>query len=136
MALFNYERDLADVQDKYSQDNATNQYARFVSQQRFARNKDTMNRGFQEGFPQNVVAANRGMGSRIRSGVFGDRLGQMFSGFNRQMGNVEQDQAGAEAQFAQQQSLRDAAYQRALLLLQEQLTQQQAGESPFAAYQG
>lgn len=131
MGLYNYEKDLADVQDRYSQENATDQYARFISQQRFARQKDGMNRGFQQGFPGSVVQMNRGMGSRVKSGVFGDNLGRMFGNYNRQVGDVEHDQARQQAQFAQQQSMRDSAYQRALLLLQEQLSNERAGQSPF-----
>lgn len=133
--MYDYERNLADTQDRYAQDNATNQYARFISQQRFSRNKDAANQSFQRGFPSGVKRMNNGMGSHVRSGVFQDRLQQSFGDFNQNMGQMEADNAGQESQFATQQSLRDAQYQRALLLLQEQLAASQAGTDPFASYQ-
>lgn len=132
--MYDYERNLADTQDRYAQDNATNAYARFISQQRFSRNRDAANQTFQRGFPSGVVGLNHGMGSNVQSGVFRDKLGQAFGDFSQGMGNMEADQASQDSQFAQSQVLRDAQYQRALLLLQEQLGATQAAVNPFASY--
>lgn len=134
MQRYDYERNLADVQDKYGQEQATDAYAKFVSQQRFSRDRDTANQGFQRSFPGQVVSMNRGMGSKVRSGVFGQNLGNHFGDFNKQQASLDQAQAGEQAQFATQQALRDAAYRKALMLLQEQLTLGQVQENPAATY--
>ena len=132
--MYDYERNLANVQDQYAQDNATNQFARFVSQQRFSRNKDAANQSFQRGFPSNVVRMNQGQNQRVRSGMFGERLGNHFGDFSKNMGYMEADQAGQESQFAQAQAMRDNQYQKALLLLQEQMQAERGQVDPYAAY--
>lgn len=134
MQRYDYERNLADLQDKYGQDQATDAYAKFISQQRFKRQRDLSNQGFQRQFPEAVVGMNRGMGSRVRSGVFGSRLQNHFGDFNNALGQLDQDEAGEQSQFAIQGAQREQAYRRALMLLQEQLAQGQAGASPFATY--
>lgn len=134
MQRYDYERNLADLQDKYGQDQATDAYAKFISQQRFKRQRDLSNQGFQRQFPEAVVGMNRGMGSRVRSGVFGSRLQNHFSDFNQNLGQLDQSQAAEQSQFELQAAQRKQAYQRALMLLQEQLAAGQVGESPFASY--
>lgn len=133
---FQFETQTADLQNKYAQDNAAQEYGRFLGQQRYARNREGMNRNYMRSFPKFTGQWAGRLGSGVKSGVFTQDLTNNVNDFNRQLGEVDTDQATAEGQFASQQAMRDAAYQRALLALQEQFAAQQASANPFAAYQG
>jgi len=134
MQQYEYQSRLGDLQDKYGQDEATNAYARFISQQRFKRDREMGNQTFQRGFPQAVVRMNRGMGRHIKSGVFGSNMQNHFGDFNRGMAQIDENQAADESGAALQQAQRQQAYQRALMLLQQQLASGQLGQNPFASY--
>ena len=136
MQQYDYQRNMADLQDKYSQDQATNAYARFISQQRFKRDRETGNQSFQRSFPQAIVGMNRGMGSRIKSGVFGSNMQNYFGDFNKGMAQLDEAEGADQGQFTMLQNQKADAYRRALLLLQEQYAQGRASDSPFATYVG
>jgi hypothetical protein len=136
MALYDYEKSLADLQNKYSQDEATNAYARFISKQRFARQRQDSTKGYQQAFPGTVAQLGRGQTSGIRSGVFLNRLNQFVGGQNQGMARLNEDEAAFDSNEAQNQALRQAQYQQSLLALQEELNRQRAMQNPYAPYQG
>lgn len=135
-SAFQFETQTADLQNRYAQDNAVNEYGRFVGQQRYARNREDMNQNYMRAFPKFTGRWAGRLGAGVKSGVFQQDLTNNVNDFNRSLGQVDTDQAVAEGQFAAQQAMRDAAYRRSLLALQEQFAAQQAGTNPFAAYQG
>lgn len=136
MAAFQFETQLADLQNKYNQDNAAQEYGRFISQQRFGRQFDDMNRNYMRAFPGFTGKWAGRLGSDVKSGVFNQDLGNYVNDYGRQMNQLTEDQASTMGNYQMQQAQRDAAYQRALLALNEQLAAERAAVSPFAAYQG
>lgn len=136
MALYDYEKSLGDLTNKYSQDEATNAYARFISKQRFSRQRQDSATGYQRAFPGFVAQANHGMGSGIRSGVFGQKLNQFVGDYNQGQDRLNQDEAGFDANDVQNQASATGNYQQSLLALQEELARQRAMANPYAGYQG
>jgi len=136
MALYDYEKGLADLQNKYSNDEATNAYARFISQQRFNRQRQDMTQGYQRQFPQFTGHFAHQLGSGIRSGVFQDKMNQFVGDYNQGQARLSEDQAGFESNDAAQTALRGSQYQQSLLALQEELDRQRAMTNPYQGYQG
>ena len=136
MAAFQFETQLADLQNKYSQDQATQEYGRFLGQQRFSRGREDTNRDFMRSFPKFTGQWAGRLGSGVKSGVFQQDLGDYVGDFNRSQGRMDQDQAASEGQFVTNQAIQSSSYQRALLALQEQLAAQRASQNPFQGYQG
>jgi hypothetical protein len=136
MSMFQFETQTADLQNRYAQDSAQSEYGRFMGQQRYARNREGMNRDFMQRFPRFTGQWAGRLGSGVKSGVFKQGLTDNVNNFNRALGEVDTDQAASEGQFATQQAMRDAAYRRSLMALQEQFAAQQASADPFAAYSG
>jgi hypothetical protein len=134
--MFQFETQTADLQNRYAQDNAQSEYGRFMGRQRYARNREGMNRDYMQQFPRFTGKWAGRLGANVKSGVFNEGLTQNVNNFNRALGEVDADQASAEGQFATQQAMRDAAYRRSLMALQEQFAAQQASANPFAAYTG
>ena len=136
MGAFQFETQLADLQNKYAQDNAAQEYGRFISQQRFGRQMDDMNRNYMRAFPKFTGRWAGRLGSDVKSGVFNQDLANNVNDYGRQLNQVTQDQATEMGNYAATQAQRDAAYQRALLALQEQFAYERANQNLFAAYQG
>lgn len=136
MALFEYEQQLADLQNKYAADKAAQEYGRFLSQQRYSRDNYNMKQNFQTRFPQMTGGlARRGFGSQVGSGRVGADVGQMVNQFNTAQGQLAQSQATDEGYFQTQQANQESAYQAAVLRLMEQMKATQAQQNPFATYQ-
>jgi hypothetical protein len=136
MGAYSFESQIADLSNRYNQDNAANEYGRFVSQQRFGRQRADMNRGYLSQFPKFTGAWAGRLGSGIKSGVFHQALTDNVNGFNRNMSDLDTSEAttlgGMDALTAQRQ----AAYQRSLLAAQEDYARSQASQDPYAAYRG
>jgi hypothetical protein len=133
MGLYDIENRYADLQDKYGQNQAINQYANFVGQQRFKRQREDMNTGFQRSFPKFTGSWAKRLGSNVRSGVFREKLGQNVGDFGRALGRVETDQMNDQGQFEANKAREFDAYQKALLRTQEEMARQRAAMS---SYQG
>lgn len=134
-SLFDYESGLSDLSEKYAQDDATSQYARFISKQRFGRDREDANRSYGRAFPQFTGQYAKRLGSGIKSGVFQEKLSQNVGDYNRTLGRMDEDEAGFDSNFEQNRALKESSYNRALLQLQEQLQRQRVMENPFASYQ-
>lgn len=136
MSVFQFETQLADLQNKYAQDEATQAYGRFLGQQRFARQREDMDRGFTRGFPRFTGQWAGRLGSDVQSGVFKQSLRDTMNDFGRSMDRLDADEAGFMGQAQSDQARRAGAYQRALLALNEGLGARRAAQDPFAAYTG
>lgn len=137
MALYDYEKQLSDLQNQYSNDEATNAYAQFISQQRFNRQRQDMAQSYQRQFPQFMGQfARRGVNQGIRSGNMLTQLGNFVGDYNQSQDRLSEDQAQGTANYDQAQAAHQAQYQQALLALQEELQRQRAMANPFAPYQG
>lgn len=136
MSVFQFETQLADLQNKYAQDEADQEYGRFLGQQRFARQREDMNRGFTRNFPRFTGQWAGRLGSDVQSGVFKQSLRDTTNDFGRSLDRLDADEAGFMGQFKADQARRAGAYQRALLALNEGLGARRASQDPFAAYTG
>lgn len=136
MAAFQFETQLADLQNKYAQDNAVQEYGRFLGQQRFSRQREDMNRNYTRQFPRFTGRWAGRLGSDVKSGVFRQDLTDNVNDFGRELTRLDETQAADQGNYATMQAQREAAYRRALLALNEQFAAQRANQSPFAAYQG
>lgn len=136
MALYDYEKQLSDLTDRYAQDDATSAYANFIGQQRFSRQREDNNKGFTRAFPQFTGQWARRLGSGIQSGVMGDKLNQFVGDYTQGQGRLNEDQAQQNSQYESQRTMANSSYQRALLALQEELQRQRATADPYAAYRG
>lgn len=131
MSAFQFETRLADLQNRYAQDNAAQEYGRFLGQQRFSRQREGMNRDYMRQFPQFTGRWAGRLGDGVKSGVFNESLTNNVNDFGRSMGQVDQDEAGFQGNFAATQAQREAAYRRALLALNEDFAAQRANQNPF-----
>lgn len=131
MSAFQFETQLADLQNKYAQDNAVQEYGRFLGQQRFSRQREDMNRDYMRQFPRFTGRWAGRLGSGVKSGVFNEALTNNVNDFGRSMTRLDESQAGEEGNFATMQAQREAAYRRALLALNEQFAAQRANQNPF-----
>jgi hypothetical protein len=95
-----------------------------------------MNKGFQQSFPKFTGQYARRLGSNVRSGRLGADLTQMTNQYTQNVGDLQTQQAGFQSQFAADQARRQAAYQQALLMLQEQMAAERANQDTFAPYTG
>lgn len=136
MGLYETEKARSDLQNNYANDDATNAYARFISQQRFARQKQDLTQGYQRQFPQFTGNYAHQLGSGIHSGVFGQKLNQFVGDYGQAQGRLAEDQAGDESNFQQMYGLHQGQYQQALLALNDELGRQQAMTNPYQGYQG
>lgn len=131
-SLFDYERQLNDLHQRYNDESATHQYARTMSQQRFSRDLEGFDRNYQKAFPSFTGGFAGRLGSGVQSGVFRQKLGDMVGGFNRDRSNMNTDFASSEANYVNQGASRDSAYQKAILQLQEEIARQRAMTDPYA----
>lgn len=135
MAVYEYNNAVSDLTNKYGQDQATQAYGRFLGQQRFGRQRVDMDRNFQGGFAKMAGGfARRGFGSKIQSGRVAADTADAINGYQRQAGQLDQEQAGFEGDWNMRNGMQDANYRAALQRLQEQLSQGQALSDPFAIY--
>jgi len=120
--------------DKGIQDVMQN-YGRFLGQERFRRGMSDANRMFKEQFPNIGRSYNRR--GLYHSGLRRGAQTQEAQNFQRQTDRFRQDYATEQSALEQQQALRDAQYQNAMLSLYEQMQQARAaGYDPYGALRG
>jgi hypothetical protein len=136
MSVFNFETRTADLQNRYAQDNAAQEFGRFLSQQRFGRERRDMNDRFTQAFPRRTGQWARRLGSDVRSGLMTQDVTDFSNRYAQQLADVDTQQASTEAQFQGDMAARQAAYQRSLMALQEELARSRASQNPFAMYGG
>jgi len=100
-AYGNYERQKADVNQKYGQQATTNAYGRFISQQRGQRGLNDSFQGYQRQFPQQTSQfGRRGLsGSGVSSGVMRNSMNNFVGDFARDFGRQQQDMTQQGQQF-------------------------------------
>lgn len=137
MGLFDLEQRLADTEYKYGQDRAAQEFGRFLSQQRFNRQRFDMDEGFRRGFPKVTAGlAQRGFGANVRGGQVGRTLNRTVGEFARNVDDLNTEQAGSEANFVAQSVGAESAYRQAILRLMEQIAAERAAANPFSSVGG
>ena len=108
---------------------ASQEYGRFLGQQRFRRQQGDMARDFTKGIPKvQQHYSDRGLG---RSGMKQRSQREFGQDTQRQMQRHQQDWAGQQQGWALQDSQEDAMYNQNLLDLYEQFAARRAIGSPF-----
>lgn len=131
---YSYYQGVADLKNRYRQDNATQEYGRFLGQQRFSRQKEDLNKGFQHSFPAFTARYAKRFGSNVRSGRTAADLTDYTNNFANQMGAVDEAQAAFQGDFNMKHTQGQANYLAALQRLKDQLHNGQAIASPFDVY--
>lgn len=136
-SAYNYASGSADLTNKYGQDQAVNDYARFISQRRGTRRLDDMQRGMMRQFPSfNSSWARRGINSDVRSGLHSEAVGNYASDYARNYNRTLEDQAGEQAGYDLRAGQLGADFQTQLQKLYEKLMLDRGGVDPFAALRG
>lgn len=135
MALYEYENQLADLQNQYAQAQAAQEYGRFVGQQRFNNSRTDLDNQFKNNFGRLTGSLARRFGSNVRSGRIGADVGQYQNDYARNSNRMDTEYAGWLGNQETQAANGAAAYQGALARLMEQLKASQASENPFDPYQ-
>jgi hypothetical protein len=131
---YQYAQGVADLQNRYAQDKATQEYGRFLGQQRFSRQKEDLSRGFLQQFPKFTAQYARRLGSNVRSGRLGADMATMTNDYGRQVGAVDEAQAGFQGDWNMKMTQASSNYQAALRHLHDQLQQGRAIQDPFQTY--
>ena len=104
----------------YATQNAAQEFGRMLGQQRFARQREDMTRGFQQQFPRFTGQWAGRLGSGVKSGVFGQQLGQRSSDFLRGLQDLDVAAVQQQSQFQFGEAQRKQALEPALQALREQ----------------
>lgn len=111
-----YEASRRNVENRYTNDSATNAYGRFLSQQRGQRGLNDMTRSFKQNYaPMASQYGARGMaGGGLTSGVHQRAMANYVGDYYRDFGRGQQDLANTVQQYDLDQSMRDAWRQEEL----------------------
>lgn len=133
---YSYGRQTNDLTTNKGLQDVAQNYGRFLSQERFRRGLSDAGRQFkQERFPQ--IGRNFNRRNMYHSGLRKQAQQQEAQNFQRQTDRFRQDYAQEQGAMSQQQAIRDAGYQRAMLALFEELQQARAaGFDPYASIRG
>ena len=134
MLGYEYGARQADLTNNYERQNAAQDFGRFLGQQRFKRNREDLNRGFQRQFPKFTGYWAGRLGSGVQSGVMRRQLGEQVGDFNRRVQDVDVQESQFLGADAQQRAQRAADYERALLGLREQFNVDRGLQAPVAQY--
>ena len=129
VSMYDFSVRRADLENKYSQENAAQDFGRMLGQQRYSRQRDLMNTNYQRGFPRFTGQWARRLGSGVQSGVMREGLANNVNDYLRGLGELDTDQAQQEAQFVSDRAGREAAYRRMLLALQEDYDRQRQAQT-------
>lgn len=111
-----YERQRRAVNDQYASNNATNQYARFVAQQRGQRQIGDYARQFGRSWPKwSASWGTRGMtGPGVQSGVYSQAMQDYVGDYQRGRNDIMQDYSNNMREYDLNTSRFQAERQRAL----------------------
>ena len=129
VSMYDFSARRADLENKYSQENAAQDFGRMLGQQRYSRQRDLMNTSYQRGFPKFTGQWARRLGSGVQSGVMRESLTNNVNDYLRGLGELDTAQAQQEAQFVSGRAGREAAYRRMLLALQEDFDRQRQSQT-------
>lgn len=136
MLGYEYGSKQSDLTTNYERQNAAQDFGRFLGQQRFKRNREDLNRGFQRQFPKFTGYWAGRLGSGVQSGVMRNKMGQQVGDFNRQLQDVNIGESQFLSEDARVRAERAAEYERALLGLREQFDVARGLQAPTPLYGG
>lgn len=112
-----YEYRRRGVENRYTQDSATNAYGRFLSQQRGQRGLSDTTRNFERGYsPLAASYGARGLsGGGVNSGARQQAMANYVGDYYTNYGRQQQDLAGALQGYDLDQGLRDSWRQEELM---------------------
>ncbi len=132
MAYYDYAQKQNDLNRSFADETAASQYGRFVSQQRYSRDKQGMAQTFQRQAPRfNASFARRGLGD---SGIFRRGLNERTSDYTNAYNDLLAQEGAQMGQYTMQDASRTDAYKMALQRLMEQLQAQRANENQFVGF--
>jgi len=120
MALYDFATRRADLQNRFAADTLAAQQGRMLGQQRFSRQRQETTKGFREAFPRFTGQWARRLGSGVRSGVFGQQLGQNVGGYRQRMADIDLGESQLLGGLTQEDVLRRTALENALRALSEE----------------
>lgn len=130
--MYDYESRSSDLTRRYNDEDAVSKYSRFISQQRFNRQRADMSQGFARQAPRfNASFAARGLGD---SGIFKQGLGNRVNDYTQRYNDLVAAEGAQMGQFQAQDTNRQVGYRDALMRLMEQLQAQRAAENQFVGF--
>lgn len=127
---YDYTKGTSDLARNKTQSDAMNDYGRFISQQRFRRNREDAGLQVKRNFPRVGGGFNRR--GIYNSGLRREGQQQYLGDYNRDVQRNLQDEQMENQGFDLQRSFGDANYQAALLDLFERFQGARANVDPFA----
>jgi hypothetical protein len=131
MDTYGFESRMGDIRRRYGQQETAMERAQFMGQQRFPRQRESMNREFGRQFPRFTGQGARRLGSGVQSGVFRNQLGQRVGDFNRMLQDLDIEAATFQSQGAMDLSALRAEREREIDLLLSQYGRGRASYNPF-----
>ena len=132
---YDYGRTTNDLTTEYGLQKNSNDFGRFLSQERFRRGLGDAQRSFKQNFPKIGSSFNqRGM---YHSGLRREGQREGVEDYQRQVGDARFEQGVREAEYEQADTLMNQQYQRALQALYENLQRARASEfDPYVTMRG
>ena len=129
--IYDYEQARGGLAKKKAITDQSNDFGRFLGQERFRRSREDMGRDFTQNFPKVGSSFNRR--GIWNSGLRKKGQRRAVEATNRNFGRLAEDQATDAAQWDLQQTASDVSYQNELLALYDRMqATRAAGYDPFA----
>lgn len=127
---YEYAQGTSGLAQKKAQSDAANEYARFISQQRFRQQQQDLGQQFRRQMPKvGQSFQNRGLWN---SGLRRSGQRQFAGDYNQALQRSQQAQAADDQQFQMQQNFNDQDYNLALMDLYQRFQAARANTDPFA----
>lgn len=120
MNLFDYSAQKSKLLSDYGQQGLAQETGRMLGQQRFSRQRSDLNRQMVRQFPRFTGNWARQLGADVKSGVFGQKLGEFTGDFQRQLQGVDLAAAQQQAGWAQEDLNRRIQLEQLLAQLKQQ----------------
>lgn len=120
MNLFDYNTKKSRLLSDYGQQGLAQETGRMLGQQRFSRQRSDLNRQMVRSFPQFTGQWAGRLGSNVKSGVFGQKLGEFTGDFQRRLQDVDLAAAQQQAGWTQEDLNRKIQLEQLLAQLKEQ----------------
>lgn len=120
MNLFDYNTQKSKLLSDYGQQGLAQETGRMLGQQRFSRQRSDLNRQMVRAFPQFTGQWAGRLGSNVKSGVFGQKLGEFTGDFQRRLQDVDLAAAQQQAGWTQEDLNRKIQLEQLLAQLKQQ----------------
>ena len=128
-AGYDYGKATSDLARNKGQQDVMQDYGKFLGQTQYRRQRRDMGRQFKQDFPQ--VGSHYNSRGMWNSGVRREGQNKYLQDYQRNLGDLNFDQAAYNQGQELQSGFRDANYQSALMDLYEQFQAGRMAQSPF-----